>query len=361
MTRGMLSHLRVLDMLNDVGAMAGRLFVELGAQVIKVETAAGDPGRHDAPGFLAWNAGKRSVSIEPESQAFEWLVKSADILLRPPGLDGGHLARLNPRLIDVVAGAFMPGGSNESRPATDLTLLARSGLMCVMGDPDRAPMRMPGQQALALGGIQAVSAALTALYARAASGRGQRVDVSFFQSAVHANYRDPLTWAWAGRVGSRTGNLLVRGKSGVTQVWRCADGFVTWSLVDNPPMMRAMARIMGKDAGPLQDIDWDSMLVADLPRDTLVEWESYVSAFLATRTRAELGALSAEHGLGLSYIEAPLDVLDSTHLAERDLWRTVDGVRLPGRLWRSTVHGPTGALTVPELGEANDELLGAAA
>src|SRR5690606_21937904 len=115
-------------------------------------------------------------------------------------------------------------------------------------------------QAYALAAIQAVTGALTALHARATTGRGQLVEVSALQAAVLANYRDPLTWEWTGRIGRRTGNLLIRGKSGVRQIWPCADGFVTWALVDNPPMMRSMARVMGEQAGPLASIAWDDIL-----------------------------------------------------------------------------------------------------
>ena len=148
-----------------------------------------------------------------------------------------------------------------------------------------------------------------------------------------ANYREPLTWAWLGRVGTRTGNRLVRGKTGVTQIWRARDGFVTWSLVDNPPMMRAMVGAMGDSAPLLAGVDWDDVLVADAPQETIAEWEQEVAAFFAVKDRGELFALSTRLGLGLSPIDDVPDVLASDHLGTRDLWDEVDGVRLPGRLW----------------------------
>ena len=196
----------------------------------------------------------------------------------------------------MVIAPFLPGGANSERPETDLTLMARSGLMTIVGDPDRAPLTLPGQQAYALAGIQAVIGALTALRARETSGRGQLVEISAYQSAVLANYREPLTWGWTGRIGKRTGNLLIRGKSGVRQVWPCKDGWVTWALVDNPPMMRAMVALLGDKAGPLAAVEWDKVLVADIPRETLVEWEAIVADYFLTQTRAELGATVAAEG-----------------------------------------------------------------
>lgn len=341
----MLQSLTVLDLTSGLGAIAGRMLAELGATVTKVEAGQGDPQRADAPAFAAWNHGKWSSSADLAA-----LVPQADMVIRNPGLDHAALIALNPRLIDVVLAPFLPG-PNRDRPETDLTLMARSGLMAIVGDPDRAPLTMPGEQAHALGGIQAVIAALTALRHRRATGKGQLVEVSAYQAAVLANYREPLTWEWTGRVGARTGNLLVRGASGVRQVWRCKDGFVTWALVDNPPMMRGMVTVMGDAAGPLAEVDWNAILVADTPRPVLEAWEARVEAFFLERTRAELGELSARHGLGLSWIDAPADVLASPHLAARGLWREVDGMKLPGRLWVSSLDAPAPSGHVPGLGE----------
>lgn len=316
-----LSHLTIVDLTQGLGEIAGRMLAQLGARVV----------RQDRGGDIAWNHGKEIGDTAA-------LVASADILFRNPGRDHAELLAANPALIDVVIAPFLPGGPNEARPETDLTLMARSGLMTILGDPDRAPMTMPGEQAFALAGIQAVIGALTALHARAATGVGQLVEVSAYQSAVLANYREPLTWGWTGRIGNRTGNLLVRGKSGVRQIWECADGHVTWALVDNPAMMRGMIKAMGNDAGPLAGVDWDAVQVAELPRETLAAWEDIVGAFFLRHTRAELGAMSTAGGLGLSWIDTPQDALASEHLATRQLWTDVDGIKLPGRLWVSSLE-----------------------
>ena len=353
----MLNHIRVIDLTRFHGAFAGRMLAELGATVIKIEPPQGDPQRSDPAAFAAWNHGKRSVIAEPFSDEFKRLASSADIVLRNPGLDHEELGKLNPRLIDVVVAAFLPDGPNDGRPFTDLTLMARSGLMTIIGDPDRAPLTLPGEQACALGAIQAVTGALTALYQRAGSGRGQLVEVSLYQSTVLANYREPLTCEWTGRIGNRTGNLLVRGKSGVRQVWPCKDGFVTWALVDNPSMMRSMVNVMGAAAGELADVDWQAILVADVPRSQLEQWEALIEAFFLTYTRAELGTLSVEHALGLSWIDTPVDVLASAHLQHRGLWVEVDGLQAPGPLWVSDVRPAGVRRSVPGLGEGNEELL----
>lgn len=340
----MLGHIKVIDLTRDLGAYAGVLLAELGADVAQVEQG----GPADPAELVMARRGKRDAGCTVDDPALLDLIDQADIVLRGPDplpatLASATLAARNPRLIDVAILPFESDGANAARPATDLTLMARSGLVAICGDPDRPPLNMPGRQAWALAGIQGAIAALVALNARAADGLGQQVVVSAYRSAVLANYREPLTWGWTGRVGVRTGNLLVRGKSGVQQVWRCADGFVTWALVDNQPMMRSTVARMAEDgmAGALAEVDWDAILVADVAREQLVAWEKIVAAWLVTKTRAELTALSNRHGMGLSAIDAPADVLASAHLADRGLWRDaeIDGqtVRVPGALFARSV------------------------
>lgn len=339
----MLGHIRVIDLTADLGGYAGALLARLGADVAHIGKASGlDPGELE----MALH-GKRLLDLSLDDPALVTLIVEADILFRGPeplpgALAPGALAALNPSLIDIAILPFDADGANTDRPATDLTLMARSGLMTIIGDPDRPPLTLPGRQAWALAGIQGAIAALVALNARAADGLGQQASVSAYRSAVLANYREPLMWDWAGRVGTRTGNLLVRGKSGVRQVWECADGYVTWSFVDNQPMMRAVVARMAEDgmAGALAEVDWDAILVADMPRETLVGWEELVVVWLATKTKAQLTELSNRHGMGLSAISSVEDVLVSQHLAARGLWQDAEvagrTVRVPGAMFRET-------------------------
>lgn len=328
----MLSGVRVVDLTQDLGSYAGVLLATMGAEVVQY---GGCPLTDPAEREMALR-GKTLREGAPE-------IDGADILLRGPEAVGLDL-RTPPTLIDVSIVPFELDGANVDRPATDLTLIARSGLAAIGGDPDRAPLKLPGRQAWALAGIQGAIAALVALNARASTGQGDRVTVSAYRSAVLANYREPLTWGWTGRVGKRAGNLLVRGKSGVQQIWRSADGFVTWAFVDNPPMMRATVGQLAADgmAGELAEVDWDSILVADMPQDVLQRWEAIAAAWLATKTRAELTDMSNRLGMGLSAILGAEDIVDNPHLAARDFWRDaeVDGrkVRVPGPLFRT--EGP---------------------
>lgn len=331
----MLDHIKVVDLTRDLGAYAGALLARLGAEVFTTGT-----GDRDAAEQIMDQHGKQ-VSDKPLLD----LIDAADIVFRgpkscPAELMPEALAKRNPGLIDIAILPFDADGANARRPATDLTIMARSGLMTIIGDPGKPPLTLPGRQAWALAGIQGAIAALTALHARGQDGQGQQAWVSAYRSAVLANYREPLTWEWVGKVGTRTGNLLVRGKSGVQQVWQAKDGWVTWALVDNQPMMRATVARMAEDgmAGELAEVDWDAILVADMPQDVLQRWEAIVAGWLATKDRATLTRLSNQHGMGLSAISEVGDVLSGDHLAARDLWKEIEvegrTVKVPQPLFR---------------------------
>jgi len=374
----MLSHLKVVEIADGLGAYTGRILAELGAKVLKVEPPEGDDARRRGPmppgpdpdaslSWLAWNAGKTGLRLEmsaPEDVAqLNALISDADILLQGGsdhmaalGLDYESLALANPGLISVVVAPFAEGGDLTGSPASDLTLMAMSGIMHMVGDPDRPPLKLPGEQAYALAGIQGAIAALTAINARAArGGTGERVWVSAYQSAVLAGYRDPIVWEWTGRIGQRTGNRLVRGKSGVRQVWAAKDGHVTWSLVDNPGMVKGMVALMAADgaAGPLMEVDWDNTLLADAPQDRIEAWEAVLEAWFKTKTKDELAAASARDGLGLSKIDTPQEALDSPQWAARGFWRRLKdperGLDLPfpGPLFRSSAVEPADPKPAP--------------
>lgn len=338
----MLAGLRVLEISDGLVDFGGRMLAELGADVVSVTPEHAEPDAH----ALAWHHGKTRL-VADHADAITKLAKAADVVLDGQregdrfGL-AGHLND-NGRTIHIRVKPFSEGGPYDGRPATDLTLMALSGLMTVTGDPDRPPLRFPGEQAYALTGIQAAIAALIGLYARRRIGQGQTISLSALQSATLANYREAIMYEWTGRIGRRQGNLLVRGKSGVRQVWPCRDGHVTWSMIDNPPMMRALVSVMAEKgvAGELTDIDWDNTLVADTAQETLDRWQTIVGAFFSAHDKSELGAWSLKNGWGLSVINTPEDVLASEHLAARGLFVDVeDGAsgktrHLPGPLFLS--------------------------
>ena len=322
----LLSGIRVVVLANHLVDFGGSMLARLGADVILADAAPLTLAREKA-----WHKG-----MTRSDRPLDQLLEDADILLddRRGGPRHGvdELAAQHPRLIHVVVSGYPA----QDRPVTDLTLMAQSGLMHVTGTPDRPPLRLPGEQAYALTGIQAATAALMGLRARRQTGKGQRITLSALQSAALANYREAVMYEHTGRIGTRKGNMLVRGKSGVRQIWPCADGYVTWSMIDNPGMMRAVVRVMQDHdaAGELAEIDWDAILVADTDQTVIDRWQSVVEAFFAHHSRDQLAEWSLQHGWGLSPIIRLDEVPDTPQMKARGMF-DADGV--PGPLF--AVHG----------------------
>ena len=123
----LLAPYRVLDLTNDLGFLAGKIFGDLGAQVIKVEPPSGDPSRRRPPFpennsgcpqslyWEAYNSNKRGITLDLSQQQgrelFCRLVTTADFViesfkpgtLREWGLDYETLSRENPGLINDPA------------------------------------------------------------------------------------------------------------------------------------------------------------------------------------------------------------------------------------------------------------------
>ena len=336
----MLAGVSVLEIADGLTDFGGRMLAELGAEVVTVIPET----RQDRSREIAAHHGKVRL-IADDVEAVRALAGRVDIVLDGcRQSDRFQLASaITSRTIYIRVAPFSAEGPYAGRPATDLTLFALSGLMHVTGEPKDPPLKFPGQQAYALTGIQAATAALIGLHARRHTGEGQTADLSAFQSVTLANYREAVMYEWTGRIGRRQGNMLVRGKSGVRQIWPCKDGYVTWSMIDNPSMMRAVVAVMVEhgDAGEVGAVDWDSILVADTPQETIERWQAVFAGFFASHTRAELGQWSLERGWGLSVILDPADVRASEHLQARGLFVSVvdeeTGARasVPGPLFHS--------------------------
>ncbi len=191
--------LRVLDFGHTImGPCAGLIFADLGADVIKVEPVDGDSTRR-LPGFAAgffatFNRNKRSLAIDLKTpdgrQALHRIIKQADVILEnfAPGtmerLECGWdtLHALNPRLVYLALKGYLKG-PYEQRGALDEVVQMQTGLAYMTGPPGR-PLRAGASIIDILGGAFGVVAVLAALRERDATGLGQRVGSSLFESAA---------------------------------------------------------------------------------------------------------------------------------------------------------------------------------
>ncbi len=194
-----LAGIRVLEFCHTImGPSAGLILADLGADVIKVEPADGDPTRRRvgfAAGFFAtFNRNKRSLAIDLKSDdgraLLYRLVKTADVTLEnfAPGtmerLGCGYadFAVINPRLIYCALKGFL-SGPYEHRPALDEVVQFMAGLAYMTGPPGQ-PLRAGASVVDIMGGMFAVIGIQAALRERERTGRGQMVKSALFESTT---------------------------------------------------------------------------------------------------------------------------------------------------------------------------------
>ena len=156
---------RVLDLSNENGMLFGKIFGDLGADVIKIEKPDGDIARDRGPFYhnvldrekslfwFAYNTSKRSITLDIETsngtEIFKKLLMSSDIIIETfpvgymakLGLDHSVLSSINPGIIVVSITPFGQTGLYSGYISCDIVATAMGGLMYTCGDPDRAPLR----------------------------------------------------------------------------------------------------------------------------------------------------------------------------------------------------------------------------
>ena len=261
MTRA-LQDVRVLDVTQVMaGPFCAMLLCDMGADVIKVESPAGDSSRRmagargsDSASFNAGNRGKRGVVIDLKAaggpDVLRRLASHADVFVenyRPGvlgrlGLDHGALRGLNPRLIYASISGYGQTGPAAHKGGFDLVAQGVSGLMSVTGEPDRPPVKV-GVPLTDLGaGLFAACGILAALHARERTGEGQLVDTSLVDAGVALSVWEATELFSRDVVPGPLGSA--HRMSAPYQAVRCADGYITLGAA-NDRIFRRLAELLG--------------------------------------------------------------------------------------------------------------------
>ena len=214
------------------GPWAGQTLADLGADVIKVESPAGDDTRTwgppfvtgtegeklDAAYFHACNRNKRSIGIDfrdPEGQAIvKKLIAGADVVienfklggLKKYGLDYDSLKGANPRLVYCSITGFGQTGPYAARAGYDFMIQGMGGIMDLTGNPDGEPMKTGVAFADLFTGLYATIGIQAALKQREATGRGQQIDMSLLDVQVGVLANQALNYLVSGTAPRRMGN-----------------------------------------------------------------------------------------------------------------------------------------------------------
>ncbi len=185
-------------------AYCGKLFADLGADVVKVEPPGGDPGRRDPPlvdrgdgvlesGVFAWrNTNKNSVTaLGDDIERLREIAGASDLLLdarpgagRDPGPTGHDALRAAfPALTIVAISWFGEDGPYRDYVGSDSVARALAGVLATIG-PEETPLFLAEHQAIFPAALSAFTAALSALISRQAGGPGRRFEISIQEANV---------------------------------------------------------------------------------------------------------------------------------------------------------------------------------
>jgi crotonobetainyl-CoA:carnitine CoA-transferase CaiB-like acyl-CoA transferase len=204
---GSFAGLRVLDFSTTIaGPHCTRMLADMGAEVIKIETAEGETMRTRLPvrngcstAFGSLNVGKHSVVLDLKSaegiEAVRRLVATADVLVENfrPGvmrrlkLDYASLRERNPKLIYCSISGYGQTGPSAELPAYAPVIHAASGyeMAHLAYQPGRSRPDYCGiYHADVLTGVYAFGAISAALYQRSGGHGGQHIDVSMLESML---------------------------------------------------------------------------------------------------------------------------------------------------------------------------------
>ncbi|HVN96092.1 MAG TPA: CoA transferase [Syntrophorhabdaceae bacterium] len=387
----MLNGYRVLDLTDEKGSVCGKILGDLGADVIKIERPGGDLSRRIGP-FLqntpdpekslhwsSYNSSKRGITLNldnPEGQEiFKKLADKVDVIiesfapghLQSLGLGYVELSASNPKLIMTSITPFGQTGPYKDRKASDLAILAMSGLMSITGDPDRAPVRMCLDQTYSLGGIHAVVGILLAINYRRVSGEGQYVDVSMYEAAVRGNYWEPARWEFLKVLVKRAGNRFPRAAAKGLQLWRCKDGYVTWLLtggVTGAKQMKALITWMSElnRADILKDVDWATLHLSEVSQEQLSAWEAVIEKFFTGFTMDELEVESIKRGIPMARVNRIDNVTKDTQPIARGFWKelpvagTTQTIGYPAFPFLASETDTHVKMRAPKIGEHNEEI-----
>ena len=262
-----LDGVRVLDLSRVLaGPLCGAMLGDMGADVLKVEDVQGGdesrtwpPQRDGESGcYVMNNRNKRAISLDlkaPEgAEILRRLAARADVLvenfrtgtMESFGLGSEALMAANPRLVYCAVSAFGRSGPRAQEAGYEALMQAFSGVMSITGEPDSAPVRAGVSALDIMTGTLCAFGVMAALMQRAATGRGQRVDGSLFDTAMGLLNFQAQNYLLTGVVPKALGSAhpsLVPYRN-----FRCADGQWIFIAGGNDRLWQRIAKVLGLES-----------------------------------------------------------------------------------------------------------------
>ena len=340
-----LAGLKVLELARVLaGPWAGQILADLGADVIKIESPAGDgtrlwgppwvereEGDREAAYYHAANRGKRSVVADfknaDDLRRVSELAAGADVVLENFktgtlarfGLDFASLEALNPRLVYCSITGFGQTGPRASEAGYDFVIQAMSGFMALTGEPAGQPMKMGISISDLTCGLYSVIGIQAALAMRERTGRGQHVDMALLDCSVGLLASQATHYLTTGENPPRMGNE--HAQVSAYGVFPVADGEVVLAPA-NDGLFRKLLALLGRE-----DLLGEEKFASNEAR---LANRAELDAMIAAETRKwqldELLADCAEDGIPAGRVNAIDAVFEDPQVRARGMRINLDGI-----------------------------------
>ncbi|MCV7182968.1 CaiB/BaiF CoA transferase family protein [Mycolicibacterium murale] len=340
MSAGPLHGVKVVDLTHALaGPYTTMLLADLGADVLKVESPAGDLSRRAGPFhpddatrafggyFQSVNRGKRSIVLDLKTAAdaavFRSLAAEADVVVE--NFSAGVMERLglsyevlrddNPRLIYATVRGFGDARSGQSPyqgwPAFDVVVQAMAGIMGITGTENGDPIKVgPGIGDIFPGALLALGIT-SALYEARSTGQGQFVDIAMYDAVLALCERIVYQHSYAGIVAKPEGNKH--------PVWSpydvlpALDGWVTIAAPSDVRWRTLCALIDRPDLAANAALATNLQRVAR--RDEIF---GLLAAWTCTRTKAEILDILGGH-VPVGAVRDAAEIMADPHVAARNM------------------------------------------
>lgn len=354
------------------GQFAARLLGDFGAEVLKVESPAGDPIRSEgptAPGaahsalfeYLNWN--KQSVVLDPaqasDAEALHTLLQGADIVVfgHAPhnttatwGLTPQDLHACHPHLAIVAVSDFGWEGPEAQWQGGDLVLQAMGGIMSFSGLQNREPLKPGLRQSAYCAGLNTAYTAMAAYFHALRHQRGSLVDVSAMEVVASELVSVFPAYSLAGVVAARRSAVQDPLLSG--EPLPVKDGYVTLQV--NPLYgPDRFANLLGEPRL------CEERFASQQGRiEHAQELRAILHAALKERSGRELFEKANEEGLLSGVLQSAEQLMGCNHLQDRQLWAEVptaqgDAWKLPARIARMSATPVAVRCPAPALGSTS--------
>jgi len=373
--RGALDGVRVLDLSRLVaGNTLTGLLADFGAEVIKVEPAAGDTLRawrtQDVQvNWKLYARNKKSLALElRKPQARELLlrmVEKADVFVesfRPDTLEKMGLApdillARNPRLVVVRISGWGQTGPYRRRPGFGTLVEGISGFASFNGFPDREPVLPPMYMADSYAGLYGASGVLIALReVEVNGGKGQVIDLPLLDPLFTVLGPQAANHRLTGQVKPRTGSRSTN--SGPRNAYRAKDGLYVALSASTQKMAERVFASIGR-----ADLSEDPRYNTNAARvKNAEELDAIIGEFIAQRTQAENVAFFEKAEVTIGPIYDISQILGDPHFIEREVLADYPDAQMgefPMHHVVPRLSGTPGAIATPapRLGQHNRELL----